>query len=507
MIKAHEPRYALAVLAYNSKKYDEALKILDGLLSEAPNLVEFLELKALALKSSKNEKGSIATYESLIQLKSKEKAPSRTLAPYHFELGVIYFRSKNHASAKPHFEFALENQFNRETSHFFLGMIAYQANQLSQASNHFEEASKTTIIELKAPATFYLAQTQLKSGDSGGALSSFSEAKSLTDTLTDETSKAIHGACEQILTPLNQSRKFASLALSLSYDSNVQALPNSLDGTLAFNKGSIKNLLQAGFGFMSSPTRSFQWVPQYRLLYNYNFNRDTREGEFLNQYVSVYLNHRALEKRGYGFKVDASLTFQNQVDSTTNKGTYRIFSSTGTFGAYYRTQFGRHWNSNLEAALGPQRYYTDSSLTAVNSDQKRSGGLFTLREALSGVGYGRYFNPSFILSYQDNDAEGNGSQSEFASVGGTATLMNGFQWSDRLRGSAGISYSSTFYKRRNSFTRSDRNYAVQAELGYQLNPKWTLVADASVSYNQSNVPSIYEYRRWTASSGVSYSFY
>ncbi|MBU6153590.1 MAG: hypothetical protein KGP28_04745 [Bdellovibrionales bacterium] len=507
MIKAHEPRYAEAVLAYNTKKYEETLRILDSLLKEAPNLVEFLELKALALKSAKNDRESLKTYEDLIRAKKKEGVLLKSLAPYYFEIGVLHFRAKKYPVALSAFQTSIENGFNVETASFFCGLIAYQSNDLVVAFDRFERATRTSQRELKAAAVFYQAQTAIKLGDSPSALSAFSEARTITEGLQDEASQAIRKAVTQVLEPLDRSRKFASTSLSLSYDSNVQALPNSLDGTLAFNKGSIKNILQAGFGYMSSPTRNFQWVPQYRLLYNYNYNRDTREGEFLNQYISLYLNRKPLEKSGYGFKIDASLTFQNQVDSETDRGTYRIFSSTAGIGAYFRTRFGNHWNSNLEASAGPQRFNLDSVLASSLSDQKRSGGIFSLREVLSGSGYGRFINPTLVLTYTDIDAEGNGTRSEFASRSGALSISNGFQWSDPLRSSIGISYSRTFYDRRSSFVRIDDNYAIQAEIAYQINPKWNWIADASLSYNDSNVPSVFEYRRWTISSGLSYSFY
>jgi tetratricopeptide (TPR) repeat protein len=507
MIKAHEPRYAEAVLAYNTKKYEETLRILDSLLAEAPNLVEFLELKALALKSAKNDKESLKTYGDLIRVKIAEGVPQKNLAPYYFEVGVLYFRAKRIEESRSAFQFSIKNGFNVETANFFLGLMAYQSGDFTLAFTSFENAAKSSQRELKAAAMFYLAQTSIKLGDSPAALSSFAEAKSLTEGLEDDTSLAIRKAASKVLEPLDQSKKFASISLSTSYDSNVQALPNALDGTLAFNKGSIKNILQAGYGYMSSPTRTFQLVPQYRLLYNYNYNRDTREGEFLSQYVSLYLNRKPLEKSGYGFKIDASLTFQNRVNLETDSSTYRIFSSTGTLGAYYRTRFGKHLNSNLEVSAGPQHYNTDSSLSAALSDQRRSGGIFSLREILSGTGFGRLLNPALILSFTEIDAEGNGDRSEFASLGGSAILSNGFQWTDRLRNNIGISYSQTFYNRRSSFVRVDRNYSIQADLSYQLNPKWNVIADASLSYNDSNVPSAFEYRRWTVSTGLSYSFY
>jgi len=112
MIKAHEPRYAEAVLAYNTKKYEETLRILDSLLAEAPNLVEFLELKALALKSAKNDKESLKTYGDLIRVKIAEGVPQKNLAPYYFEVGVLYFRAKRIEESRSAFQFSIKNGFN-----------------------------------------------------------------------------------------------------------------------------------------------------------------------------------------------------------------------------------------------------------------------------------------------------------------------------------------------------------------------------------------------------------
>ena len=51
-----EPEYAEAVLAFNGKQYGRALKILDELIKLSPRSVEFLEMKALALKVTQDIK-------------------------------------------------------------------------------------------------------------------------------------------------------------------------------------------------------------------------------------------------------------------------------------------------------------------------------------------------------------------------------------------------------------------------------------------------------------------
>jgi hypothetical protein len=500
MIKAHEPRYAQAVLAYNSRKYQESLKILDQLLKEAPGLVEFLELKALALKSAKNDEESAKTYASLILAKSQAKAKPSEIAPYYFELGVIQFRAKKTQAAAVNFEHSLKQGFNETASHFFLGMISFQNGGYAKAITHFEEVSRSGVADLRGPALFYLGQSYLKISDSSRALASFSEARAATESASDEVSKSIFSACKQILAPLDQSKKFASLALSLSYDSNVQALPNSLDGTEAFNKGSVKNLLQAGFGYMSSPTRDYQWVPNYRLLYNYNHNRELREGEFLNQYLSLYLNRRPLERSAYGFKADTSLTFQNQLNENLISATYRIFSLTGGLGAYYRTELGKKITLYADVSGGPQHYFTDATL---RMDERRTGMGYSARLNFTHVSLGRLLNPSVNFTYLEQSTSG----TEFFSRGVGAYLTNGLILSDRLRGSIHIGFAPTYYTRRSSGIRIDKNYSLSGEASFQLNPKWNWISDFSLSYNRSNVTAVYEYRRWTVSSGLSYSFY
>ena len=502
MIKAHEPRYAQAVLAYNSRKYQESLKILDQLLKEAPGLVEFLELKALALKSAKNDEESAKTYAALILAKTQARAKPSEIAPYYFELGVIQFRTKKTQAAQANFQFALKQGFNETASHFFLGMMAFQGANYSGAIVHFEEVAHSGVADLRGPALFYLGQSYLKISDSSRALASFSEARVVTEGAKDEVGKAIHAACLQVLSPLDQSKKFASIALSLSYDSNVQALPNSLDGTQAINKGSFKNLLQAGYGYMSSPTRNYQWVPNYRLLYNYNYNRESREGEFLNQYFSLYLNRRPLERSAYGFKADTSITFQNQFnDNTLTSATYRLFSVTGGLGAYYRTELTKKVTVYADLTASPQHFFIDSSVT--NPKDKRTGMAYSARLNLSHVSLGKLLNPSLHFAYLEQATSG----TEFFSRGISAYLSNGLIFSDRLRGSLTLGFTPTFYTRRPDGIRLDRNYSVSGETAWQINPKWSWVSDFSISYNQSNITAVYEYRRWTLSSGLSYSFF
>ena len=70
-----ESQYAEAVLAFNRKQTDEAIKVLDVILKENPNHVEALELKALSLKVKGDDPKSIGVYEKLISIKPEAERP------------------------------------------------------------------------------------------------------------------------------------------------------------------------------------------------------------------------------------------------------------------------------------------------------------------------------------------------------------------------------------------------------------------------------------------------
>ena len=98
-----EPLYSEAVIAFNKKNSEEALRILNQLLKQDPRHVDALQLKALTLKTRGDDKEAIDTYTRLISLK-----PERETGAYHFELGVIYNRMKSAALSETHFRKAIQ---------------------------------------------------------------------------------------------------------------------------------------------------------------------------------------------------------------------------------------------------------------------------------------------------------------------------------------------------------------------------------------------------------------
>ncbi|RYZ61251.1 MAG: hypothetical protein EOP09_20210, partial [Proteobacteria bacterium] len=86
-----EPDYSEAVIFYNTKRFDRALTMLEQLQRTLPKSVEVLELKALTLRATQKDKQAAVVYKDLIDLKTKQAAPRKEIAPYAFELGMIRF--------------------------------------------------------------------------------------------------------------------------------------------------------------------------------------------------------------------------------------------------------------------------------------------------------------------------------------------------------------------------------------------------------------------------------
>src|SRR6185437_5849313 len=107
-----ESQYSEAVLAFNRKQNDEALRILNGILEKHPDYTAALELKALTLRSEGKDRDAVDEYLKLIKLK-----PESERGPYYFEIGVVCYRLKKMERAREYLERAILLHFNESASH------------------------------------------------------------------------------------------------------------------------------------------------------------------------------------------------------------------------------------------------------------------------------------------------------------------------------------------------------------------------------------------------------
>ncbi len=503
-----EPDYSEAVLAFNSKDYNRALFMLDQLLTKFPKQAEFLELKALTLKSSKKESEAAAVYGNLIQSKTKEGKPKSEIAPYAYELGMIRFKEKKMEQAAQYFTYSAANGFNEGTSRFYLGLIAYENGQWESAQASFSGVLSSQAEDLKPAAHFYLAQTFIKTQYPQGAIQNYFSAKKLSaavlkdEKLSEENkvlARQIDENSTKALAPFDKAQFFGNVSAITTYDSNVLAIPTAVTGAIETSgKSTIRENISGGVGYASSPLNSVQFVPSYRFSLNRNFNADSRSSEFAENSLSLYATKDALARTSYGAKVEANLIFQTDVDPVTDEGTYRRYSHSIAAGPYFKHEIKKQWVLGGEVFFKPQTFARDPS----SEELKRSGNSYLSRFFVQNNAGRRWWNPMLALRYERVDTKG--TEYNAGIVG--AQVYNQMNFSDKTRAVALIDYSQYSYSERRTGSRTDKLLFIQASGVRRLTSHWSLLAIVDYTKNASNVEDQFSYNRVTLSAGVTYSF-
>lgn len=484
-----ESLYSEAVLAFNRKQANEALRILDGILKQNPNHIESLELKALTLKAKGDEVKSIVVYERLLALK-----PIAERGAYHFELGVLLQQQKKNDQAKPHFEKAIELQTNVGPSHLFLGLILFTANDIASAKPHFEALRKDQNPEMQMVGRYYLGLIHFKNGYGGGGTSELMAARSIASDMPDnKMAQDIKAGIEKILAPFSKSQWYGNVAFLTQYDSNISQIPSvgEITPTAASGKSTLKLQLVGSVGRMSSPMRTVQIVGGYRVAVNKNLNGNTKTYEFATNTLTFYANVKPLSETTWGLKAEGAFSFQNRLeDSSTNAYTYGRYNFGGEFGPYIRSQFSPSWTGQLDVFLRPQKYYEDTSLSGQ--------GLYTRLSARKDGGI--WWNPSFVAGFESNDTQSD----EYRSQTLAFTIADTAKLSGSLTLTFGLDLLLVSYKD-SALKRSDRSGTLRASVLRTLTPTMSLLGDLSLTNNVSTVPEAYSYNKVLLSAGISWT--
>lgn len=513
---ALEPDFAEAVLAYNGKDYNVALKMLDNLLGKAPDSKEFLELKALTLKTIQDAEGAAKIYRQLIMTKKKEKAPNTERAPYHFELGVMDFKNEKFEMATKHLEFAAENDFNVAAANFFLGLIDFKLTKWESAEKHFQAVVASETASLHPASHFYLGQVYLKLKFPSASTHHFNLAKKSAQKIIQDkesneegrkVAQQIYDSADKALEPLNKGQFFGNIALLTAYDTNVLAMPASQESNLGSGKKSIKEMIQFGVGYMSSPLKAIQLVPNYRMSYNYNFNRASQHGEYLTNILSLYATRSPLAPFHYGAKIEGNHTFQNKVEDTADTrkfGSYGPFSATASIGPYARWYARPKHLFGTEFTYQRQVYFEDDT-------KNRTGNGLRLQLYYHWDRGHRFLNPLLSLAGSTTGA----SSPDYRSKAGTVGLTNYMNLSDRLKMSTQLECIMTKYDdaNRSMGSRTDLTPTAALTAQYRLSGRLTFLGEARYSFNTSKNSTNpqeeeqWEYKRFVLSAGVSYSIF
>ena len=504
-----EPDYSEAVLAYNAKNYDRALVMLNELLNKTPNISEFLELKALALKATNDTKETLNTYLLLIETKTKEGKSEEEIAPYHFELGVFRYKEKNFTAAHKHFTFALKNEFNEGVSNLYLGMMEFNKGDWSKAEEHFDGVISSSADDLKPVAYFYLGQAHMKMGYPSGATHNLVMARSSSKALINDkdtssavkkTSEKIYGATEKALAPFDHSQFFGNLGFLSGFDSNVLSLPSSITTPTETSKTrSFKQTLLFGVGYTTSPLGQFQLVPSYKGSFDYLVNDKIRNSEFHNHVLSLYITRYPLARATYGIKLEGTLILKNNVITPAGMTSFKLeqYGKTASLGPYFRYEVVRKLIFNLETFFQPQSFVKDGTGTL-----QRSGNDYLVRLSAQNDSGKRYFNPSLAVRYDKNDSKGN----EFKSDTFGLDISNTLHFLSNLDLTVAINSARISYSKRPAGKRTDTQIAGKIMGTYKLTKKWSVLGNVDYAKNGSNFDNLYSYNRSTLIAGISYTF-
>ncbi len=491
---SRESRYAEAVIAFNKRKTEEAIKILDELLKEAPKTIEYLELKALALKGTGDEQTSLDLYRQLFEAK-----PENERGPYAFEIAMIYNKQKNFKEAKPYFEKSIELNFNSSASHLFLGLGLFNESRFAEAEPHFNSVIGSGIIELEVIAQYYVSICYFKLYLSTRGVQELVEARDLALKLIkkDETNangKNIFEASEKMLQPFSTGQWFGNASMSTQYDSNIQQLPTGVSNTVAAsNTSTIKENILAGLGYMSAPANLIQAVIGYRGSFNKNFNQDTKNFEYFTNNASLFLNYRSLAKTNFGIKVESNFVFQNALIDPTNTSSgyeFQKFNLTVGGGAYIRHQWSRYWRTDAEVNYRTQKYYTSMDQSGKNIN----ASINTRR-----IAGDRYWNPGFSFIYEQNQA--NGADFYYKAFG--LGFLNSMNFPALLTFTQGLDLLASDYLN-STAGRKDTNVSLRFGALKFITPKISVMADLNYIKNISTLSSSYTYHRLMTSLGIGF---
>jgi tetratricopeptide (TPR) repeat protein len=500
-----ESSYSEAVLAFNTKNYDQVLKVLDALLARVPEHVESLELQALTLKTKGDDDRALETYAKLLKLK-----PDSESGPYHFESGVILFRKKKNAEAKAHFEKALALNFNAEPCRFFLGIIAFGAGNFGEAEGYFTEVSSNGSDELKVASHFYRGLIDFQNGSPSEGTHEMVTARDRANALLAATkpgeepssiAKDIGAAAERTLAPYDAAQWFGSFSLLAGYDGNATLTSATAGPEQASGEKTTEAMVSGTIGRMSSPAAWLQWVPSYRFSYNKNFNSDAKAYEFFANTASLYLTRDALAQTSYGLKLEGSYTFQNVATTDTGapSGTFNFhpYSFTGELGPYVRTEPAPHWKAEYELYLRPQSYSGETPDTGL---ERRSGISYFGRATVRHDTPNRWFNPDGSLSYEIYNAQGG----DFLSRILTLDLNDAFRLNPKDTVNVGFTLGLASFPDYETGPRHDTLASFHGAWIHVLDRKWSLVGQLGISHNSSSVDT-FTYTKPTLFFGASYT--
>jgi tetratricopeptide (TPR) repeat protein len=239
---------AQAILAYDARKYDEALALLNEALKQDPKNVEALYYSGLVLMAQQKTEQAAETLE-----KARALAP-RDLSVL-FLLGVAYFSLERYDRAEGPLTPVFNERPQTEGIGYYMGLIRYRKKDYQGALRAFR-AETSQNPDIQQLVKFYSGLTLAILGLPEQAVAEVDAA------LRVQTGSALTGPVERLRDSLvsvrdAERRLHAEVRVGFLYDSNVSVVPlQSNDPTAE----SLRHRKHATTGELASLRLDYTWL-------------------------------------------------------------------------------------------------------------------------------------------------------------------------------------------------------------------------------------------------------
>ncbi|HET7874401.1 MAG TPA: tetratricopeptide repeat protein [Methylomirabilota bacterium] len=239
---------AQAILAYEARRYDEALALLKEATSQDPNNAEAWYYTGLVYMAQQRLDDAVQALET-----ARSKAP--TDFAIRFLLGVAYFSAERYDQAEPLLTDIFNERPETEGVGYYVGLMRYRKKDYQGALRAFraETSSNPNIRQL---ARFYAGLTLAILGLPEQAVSEVEAA------LATQRASPLTGPAERIRDTIAaarqaQQRLQAEVRIGFLYDTNVPTLPAPSHDPVA---ESIRGHRQSSPGELGSLRLGYTWL-------------------------------------------------------------------------------------------------------------------------------------------------------------------------------------------------------------------------------------------------------
>lgn len=259
-----------AVLAYDAKRYDEALKELKEALRLNPESVDALYYHGLVLSALKRPSEALASLEKALKLRPGD-------VDVTFQLGILYFNQKDYEKAELLLQQVHRVSPKRPNIGYYLGFMEYRKKNYREAIKFFREnvPSDKNFAQL---ARFYTGLAVGALGFPKQAQAEIEEALHLQPVSPLSTPARRFG--EVLARRAEEERYFSGdLRLGVFFDTNVPVVPTASSDLVGQairrqqkRRKSEGELVSLNLSYTFLKTPDWEGTISHRFLQTYNNN-------------------------------------------------------------------------------------------------------------------------------------------------------------------------------------------------------------------------------------------